>query len=89
METKASAGFGTTARGRMTPNGRSVMTVKLVLRGKEYEVKPGMTLLDSLKKAAILPEGVIATRAGEMILEDEILKDGDVVKLIAVISGGS
>ena len=64
------------------------MTVKLVLRGKEIEVKPGMTLLDSLKKAAILPEGVIATRSGEMILEDEILKDGEVIKLIAVISGG-
>lgn len=65
------------------------MTVKLVLRGKEYEVKPGMTLLDSLKKVNILPEGVIATCNGEMILEDEILKDGAVVKLIAVISGGS
>lgn len=64
------------------------MTVKLVFRGKEIEVKPGMTLLDSLKKAAILPEGVIATRSGEMILEDEILKDGEVIKLIAVISGG-
>ena len=64
------------------------MTVKLILREQEYEVKPGMTLLDSLKKVNILPESVIATRAGEMILEDEILKDGDVVKLIAVISGG-
>ena len=65
------------------------MTVKLILRDKEFEVKPGMTLLDSLKKVDILPESVIATREGEMILEDEILKDGDVVKLIAVISGGS
>jgi sulfur carrier protein ThiS len=65
------------------------MTVKLILRDREYEVKPGMTLLDSLKKVDILPESVIATREGEMILEDEILKDGDVVKLIAVISGGS
>ena len=65
------------------------MTVKLVLRDKEYEVKPGMTLLDSLKKINILPESVIATREGEMILEDEILKDGDMVKLIAVISGGN
>jgi len=64
------------------------MTVKLVLRDKEYEVKPGMNLLDSLRKINILPESVIATREGEMILEDEILKDGDVVKLIAVISGG-
>ena len=65
------------------------MTVKLVLRDKEVEVKPGMNLLDSLRKANILPESVIATRNGEMILEDEILKDGEVIKLIAVISGGS
>ncbi|HEY3311985.1 MAG TPA: MoaD/ThiS family protein [Anaerolineales bacterium] len=64
------------------------MSVKLILRGKEYEVKPGMTLLDSLKKVDILPEGVIATLNGEMILEDEILKDGDMVRLVAVISGG-
>jgi sulfur carrier protein len=64
------------------------MAVKLVLRGKEYEVKAGMNLLDALRKTGILPEGVIATRNGEMILEDEILKDGDVVRLIAVISGG-
>ena len=62
--------------------------VKLILRNKEYEVKPGMTLLSALQKIAIVPESVIATRDGEMILDDEILKDGDVVKLIAVISGG-
>ncbi len=65
------------------------MTVKLVLRDKEYEVKPGMTLLDSLKKTGVLPESVIASRDGELILEDEILRDGEVIKLIAVISGGS
>ena len=65
------------------------MAVKLILRDKEYEVKSGMTLLDSLKKVQVVPESVIAMRAGEMILDDEILKDGDVVKLIAVISGGN
>ena len=64
------------------------MTVKLVLRDKEYEVKAGMALLDALKKCGIIPESVIATRNGEMITEDEILKNGDVVKLVAVISGG-
>jgi len=65
------------------------MTVKLILRDKEYDVKPGMTLLDSLKKINVLSESVIATREGEMILDDEILKDGDIVKLISVISGGA
>ena len=66
---------------------RGIM-VKLILRDKEYEVKPGMTLLSSLEKCDILSESVIATRDGELILEDEILKDGEVVKLVAVISGG-
>ncbi|MFN2120834.1 MAG: MoaD/ThiS family protein [Anaerolineales bacterium] len=62
--------------------------VTLELRGKEFQVKGGTTLLAALEKADILPESVIATRDGEMILEDEILHDGDVVKLVAVISGG-
>lgn len=48
-----------------------------------------MNLLSALQKCNIVPESVIATRAGEMILDDEILKDGDVVKLVAVISGGA
>jgi sulfur carrier protein len=65
-----------------------VTLVKLILRNKEYEVKPGMTLLSALQKISVIPESVIATRDGEMILDDEILKDGDEVKLIAVISGG-
>jgi len=70
----------------MTRLGESL--VKLILREKEFEVKPGMTLLSSLQKINVLSESVIATRESEMILDDEILKDGDVVKLIAVISGG-
>jgi sulfur carrier protein len=75
-------------RGRMKTL-EEIMAAKLVLRDKEYEVRAGMTLLDALKKSNIVPESVIATRDGEMILEDEILREGDSIKLIAVISGGS
>src|ERR1044071_6505866 len=60
--------------GRISPEGASL--VKLILRNKEYEVKAGMTLLSALQKINIIPESVIATRQGEMILDDEILKDG-------------
>jgi len=63
--------------------------VKLILRAKEYEIKPGMTLLSALEKSNINPESVIATRNGEIILDDEILQDGQVIKLVQVISGGS
>jgi len=62
--------------------------VKIIMRKNEYEVRPGMTLLSALKKIDILPEAVLATRNGELIEEDEILKDGQVIKLVAVISGG-
>ena len=75
------------AYGRMTRIGD--VLVKLTLRDKEYEVRPGMNLLAALQKCNIVPESVIATREGEMILDDEILKDGDVIKLVAVISGGA
>jgi len=64
------------------------MTVKLILRGQEYEVKPGMTLRQSLFKIGQQPEAVLATRNGELITEEEILVDGEVIKLVAVISGG-
>ena len=65
------------------------MVAKLILRDKVYEVRPGMSLLDALKKNNIVPESVIAVRDGEMITDDEILRSGDEIKLIAVISGGA
>ena len=62
--------------------------VKIILRKQEYEVRPGMTLLAALQKIDVLVESVIATRNGEVIVEDEILQDGDEIRLIAAISGG-
>jgi sulfur carrier protein len=64
------------------------MVAKLILRDKVYEVKAGMSLLSALQKINIVPESVIAVRDGEMITDDEILRPGDEVKLVAVISGG-
>ncbi|HMU92928.1 MAG TPA: MoaD/ThiS family protein [Anaerolineales bacterium] len=64
------------------------MIAKLILRNKVYEVKAGMALVDALKKNNIVPESVIATRNGDLLTDDEILRPGDEIKLIAVISGG-
>jgi sulfur carrier protein ThiS len=69
-------------------NPKAIIMVKIILRNKEYEVRPGMTLLSALQKIDVLPESVIAARDGELIEEDEILKDGETIKLIAAISGG-
>jgi len=64
-------------------------SVKIILRGKEHEVRPGMVLSHALEKIGVNPESVLATRDGELIPEDEILNPGDVIKLVSVISGGS
>ena len=64
------------------------MAVKLILRDKDYQVKPGMTLRHSLEKAGLQPEAILAIRNGELITEEEILNDGDEIKLVTVISGG-
>jgi sulfur carrier protein ThiS len=64
------------------------MPVTFILRDKQYEVRAGMTVRHALEKIGIELESVLATRDGELITEDEILKEGDLIKLIAVISGG-
>jgi sulfur carrier protein ThiS len=64
------------------------MSVQLTFRDKSYEVRPGMTLRDALIKLGIQPQAVLPTRAGELITDDEILRDGDEIRLISVISGG-
>jgi sulfur carrier protein ThiS len=64
------------------------VTVKLILRDKEYTIKSGMTLRDTLKKIQIEPDSVLAVIDGDLITDDQILKDQQEIKLIAVISGG-
>lgn len=68
--------------------------VKIILRQRaaapprEYEVRPGMTLRDALRRCDILPETVLATRQGELLTDDEILQEGDEIQLISVFSAG-
>ena len=64
------------------------MAVVLKFRDQEYEVRPGMTLRDALLNNNIQPEAVLAVRDGELITEDRIVREGDEIRLISVISGG-
>ena len=64
------------------------MTAKLILRNQEHEVRHGSTLRDCLLKLNIQPDTVLATRQGELITDDEVLRQDDVIKLVSVISGG-
>jgi sulfur carrier protein ThiS len=62
--------------------------VKVIFRDKEWEVRAGMTVRDAILKVGLDPLAVLAVRDGKLINEATIVRDGDTIKLIAVISGG-
>lgn len=62
--------------------------VKLIHRDQEWEVKAGMTVRHAILKVGLNPEAVLAVRDGQLINDDTKIQDGDIIKLIAVVSGG-
>ena len=60
----------------------------LIYRNQTFELRGGMTVRDAIRKAGLDPEAVLALRDGVLINEETILADDDVVKLVAVVSGG-
>ena len=64
------------------------MAAIFILRKQQHDVKPGMTIRKALQKLNIEPDSVLATRNGELLTDDEIIKENDVIKLVPVISGG-
>jgi sulfur carrier protein ThiS len=61
---------------------------EIFYRDKQWEVPTNITVRDAIKKGNLNPETVLATLDGKLITEDIHLKADDVVKLVAVISGG-
>jgi sulfur carrier protein len=62
--------------------------IKLKFRKQEWELDGSLTVRQAIEKAGLNPQSVLAVRDGELITEDTRLRDGDEVRLVAVISGG-
>jgi sulfur carrier protein len=66
------------------------MTIKLVLRKKEYQLEgKSVQVKDAFVRLQLSPEAHLLVRNGELLNENDWLKDGDEVKIVAVISGGA
>jgi sulfur carrier protein len=66
------------------------VTVKVILRNREIiidEIKD-LTVRKVFKKLELLPETYLCLRNGELLTEQEIIKDGDILRMVPVISGG-
>lgn len=64
------------------------MPVTLILRKKEYTVEGTITVKEALKQLGLSPESHLVVRDGRLLTENDALRNGEVVKLVAVISGG-
>jgi sulfur carrier protein ThiS len=60
----------------------------IVYRDKKWELRDGMTVRDAILKVGLDVEAFLAVRDGKLINEETLTRDGDVIKLVAVISGG-
>lgn len=65
--------------------------VKLMPKGKKFDdlnLKSGATGQELLKKLNLAPDAHIISRKGSPIPLDEKLRQGDIINIIKVISGG-
>ena len=66
------------------------MEISLTFSGKEKDIPlvKGDTVSDVLKKAEINPEIVLVKRKNMIIPDDEEIRDGDVLNVLKIVSGG-
>ena len=64
------------------------MAAKLILRDRDYEVEAGTTIVYALLSLGIDVRIVRPVRDGELISLQEQLREGDLIKLVPLISGG-
>jgi sulfur carrier protein len=64
--------------------------VKVVLRNprREVDVTGNRRVKDVLRELNIIPETVLVIRGDDLITTDQMVRDGDVIELRPVMSGG-
>ncbi len=62
--------------------------IKIKYRKQEWELEGKFTVRQAVEKVGLNLESVLVVRDGELVVEDTKLRDGDEIRLVAVISGG-
>ncbi len=65
------------------------MPVVLIYRQQKLEVEDTLTVREALQKLGLSPESHLIVRNGELLNENDTLRNGDEVKIISAISGGN
>ncbi len=66
------------------------MPIKVIYRGKEIELpEKEIKAVELLRKLDLSPLSSLVVKNGEVVSEEDILKEGDEVRVINAISGGA
>ncbi len=64
------------------------MPVTFTFRKEEYKLEGTLTVKEAFKRLKLLPESHFMMRDGTLLNENDVLRNGETIKIIAVISGG-
>jgi len=65
------------------------MSVSVRWRGEVRELAAPLTVSEALAQLGLPPELYLVLRNGVLLQEDDLLQDGDAIRLVGVISGGA
>lgn len=65
------------------------MTAILILKDQEWEVEAGISVEQALEEIGVAWQTVLITREGSLIRGEEVLQEGEIIKLVPAVSGGS
>lgn len=64
------------------------MPVTLILRQQRFQLEGTITVKDALKQLNLSLESHLVVRDGNLLTENDSLRNGETVKIITAISGG-
>ncbi len=62
--------------------------VKVIYHGKKWDIEAGITVRQAMERVGLDPRQVLAVRHGKLIADEALLKEGDEITLVSIISGG-
>lgn len=62
--------------------------MKLILRKQEYQVEGTISVKEALKRLDLSIESHLVVRDGQLLTENDVLRNGETVKIVSAISGG-
>jgi sulfur carrier protein ThiS len=62
--------------------------VRVTFKNQEWEMRAGSTVDAAMHKAGVSREEALPLINKRLVAEDAILRDGDVLELVPVVSGG-